>query len=389
MNFSKENIKKIMLLIVFTILILVGLQRFDQILNVVGVLWQITFPFVLGAAMAFILNVPMNFLERVFFSRQDGKKARFSRAISLVGALLIVILIIYLVVQVVVPELGKTVVTLARTVERSLPQIQDWAANMFRDNEQIYNWINHLDMNWERMISSALDMVKNGVGNVVTSTVSVTMGIARALANLAIGFVFACYILLQKEKLSRQCKMVLKAFLPEKTEKYVLHVFELSYRTFSNFVTGQCIEAVILGTMFLVVLTILRFPYALLIGVLIAFTALIPIFGAFIGCVISVLLILIINPVQALIFVIVFLILQQIEGNLIYPHVVGGSVGLPSIWVLVAVTVGGNLLGVAGMLIFIPLTSVMYALFREWVHGRLAEKAKEKNALPEEKQQEK
>ena len=377
-----------MLLIVFTILILVGLQRFDQILNVVGVLWQITFPFVLGAAMAFILNVPMNFLERVFFSRQDGKKARFSRAISLVGALLIVILIIYLVVQVVVPELGKTVVTLARTVERSLPQIQDWAANMFRDNE-IYNWINHLDMNWERMISSALDMVKNGVGNVVTSTVSVTMGIARALANLAIGFVFACYILLQKEKLSRQCKMVLKAFLPEKTEKYVLHVFELSYRTFSNFVTGQCIEAVILGTMFLVVLTILRFPYALLIGVLIAFTALIPIFGAFIGCVISVLLILIINPVQALIFVIVFLILQQIEGNLIYPHVVGGSVGLPSIWVLVAVTVGGNLLGVAGMLIFIPLTSVMYALFREWVHGRLAEKAKEKNALPEEKQQEK
>lgn len=378
-----------MLLIVFTILILVGLQRFDQILNVVGVLWQITFPFVLGAAMAFILNVPMNFLERVFFSRQDGKKARFSRAISLVGALLIVILIIYLVVQVVVPELGKTVVTLARTVERSLPQIQDWAANMFRDNEQIYNWINHLDMNWERMISSALDMVKNGVGNVVTSTVSVTMGIARALANLAIGFVFACYILLQKEKLSRQCKMVLKAFLPEKTEKYVLHVFELSYRTFSNFVTGQCIEAVILGTMFLVVLTILRFPYALLIGVLIAFTALIPIFGAFIGCVISVLLILIINPVQALIFVIVFLILQQIEGNLIYPHVVGGSVGLPSIWVLVAVTVGGNLLGVAGMLIFIPLTSVMYALFREWVHERLAEKEKEKNALPEERHQEK
>ena len=181
MNFSKENIKKIMLLIVFTILILVGLQRFDQILNVVGVLWQITFPFVLGAAMAFILNVPMNFLERVFFSRQDGKKARFSRAISLVGALLIVILIIYLVVQVVVPELGKTVVTLARTVERSLPQIQDWAANMFRDNEQIYNWINHLDMNWEKMISSALDMVKNGVGNVLTSTVSVTMGIARAL----------------------------------------------------------------------------------------------------------------------------------------------------------------------------------------------------------------
>lgn len=363
-----------MLLIVFTILILVGLQRFDQILKAVGVLWQITFPFILGGAMAFILNVPMNFFERVLFTRKEGKKVRFSRGISLVGALLAVLLIIYIVVQVVVPELGKTVVTLARTVERSLPEIQDWAANMFRDNEQIYNWINHLDMNWEHMISSALDVVRNGVGNVLTSTVSVTMGIARALANLVIGFVFACYILLQKEKLSNQCKMVLRAFLPEKTEKYLLHVFELSYRTFSNFVTGQCIEAVILGTMFLVVLTILRFPYALLIGVLIAFTALIPIFGAFIGCIISALLILIINPVQALLFVVVFLILQQIEGNLIYPHVVGGSVGLPSIWVLVAVTVGGNLLGVAGMLIFIPLTSVVYALFREWVYGRLKKK---------------
>lgn len=381
MNFSKENLKKIMLLIVFTIMLLVGLQRIDQILKGIGVLWQIVFPFVLGAAMAFIINVPMSFLEHKLFTRKDGRKLRFARASSLVCALLLIICIVYLVVQVVVPELVRTMVTLARTVERSLPEIQSWAANMFRDNEQIYNWINHLDMNWENAISSALDVLRNGVGNVLTSTVSVTMGIVRTLTNLVIGFVFACYILLQKEKLSKQCKMALKAILPLKTERYVLHVLELSYRTFANFVTGQCIEAVILGSMFFAVLSILRFPYALLIGVLIGFTALIPIFGAFIGCVISAFLILIINPTQALIFVIVFLILQQIEGNLIYPHVVGGSVGLPSIWVLVAVTVGGNLMGVAGMLIFIPLTSVAYALFREWVHGRLAEKKKQKEKM--------
>lgn len=153
-----------------------------------------------------------------------------------------------------------------------------------------------------------------------------------------------------------------------------LEVASLSYKTFSSFVTGQCLEAVILGTMFFIVMSILRFPYALLVGVVIAFTALIPIFGAFIGCVIGTFLMLVSNPMQAVAFVILFLVLQQIEGNLIYPHVVGGSVGLPSIWVLVAVTVGGSLMGVVGMLIFIPLSSVVYALFREVVYKRLKER---------------
>ena len=153
-----------------------------------------------------------------------------------------------------------------------------------------------------------------------------------------------------------------------------LEVASLSYKTFSSFVTGQCLEAVILGTMFFIVMSVLRFPYALLVGVVIAFTALIPIFGAFIGCVIGTFLMLVSNPMQAVAFVILFLVLQQIEGNLIYPHVVGGSVGLPSIWVLVAVTVGGSLMGVVGMLIFIPLSSVVYALFREVVYKRLKER---------------
>ena len=156
--------------------------------------------------------------------------------------------------------------------------------------------------------------------------------------------------------------------------KYILHVCSLANSIFSGFVTGQCIEAVILGTMFFVAMTLFRFPYAMLVGVLIAFTALIPVFGAFIGCAISFLLILLVSPMQALLFLILFFVLQQIEGNLIYPHVVGGSVGLPSVWVLMAVTIGGSLLGVIGMLIFIPLVSVLYALFREWTYKRLKKK---------------
>ena len=156
--------------------------------------------------------------------------------------------------------------------------------------------------------------------------------------------------------------------------KKVLDVCSLSYRTFANFVTGQCLEAVILGTMFFVSMTLLRFPYAMLIGILIAFTALIPIFGAFIGCVVGTFLSLVVDPMRGLAFIVLFLVLQQVEGNLIYPHVVGNSVGLPSIWVLVAVTVGGSLMGVVGMLIFIPLTSVVYALFRQTVYKKLKER---------------
>ena len=171
-----------------------------------------------------------------------------------------------------------------------------------------------------------------------------------------------------------QARMLLRALLPQKHADRVLYIFSLSYRTFTNFITGQCLEAMILGTMFFVVMSILRFPYALLVGILVAVTALIPIFGAFIGCAIGAFLILVVNPMQALAFVALFLVLQQVEGNLIYPHVVGNSVGLPSIWVLVAVTVGGNLMGLVGMLIFIPLVSVLYTLLREWVYRRLREK---------------
>ena len=191
---------------------------------------------------------------------------------------------------------------------------------------------------------------------------------------------FACYILLQKEKLNVQVRKVLYAFIPRGRAEAALEVFSLTYSTFSSFLTGQCVEAIILGTMFVVAMTIFNMPYALLVGVVIAFTALIPIFGAFIGCAIGAFLIFMVDPVRALGFIVLFLVLQQIEGNFIYPHVVGNSVGLPSIWVLAAVSLGGSLMGVVGMLIFIPIVSVVYALFREVVYLKL----KKQQITPEE-----
>ena len=375
---DKKQMKSIMLLILFTVMLYVGLQNIDVVLGVLGTVIGLVFPFILGGGIAFVLNVPMSFLERNIFGRgrlkNSRRAAKAARPVSLVLALLLVILIIMIAGFVILPELGSTVMGLGKGIETGIRNLQIWIDSTFQNNSAIVEWANSLEIEPQKMVDSIMGVLQNGVNNILSSAVTVTVGIANTAMNASIAFVFACYILIQKEKLMIQAKKALFALLPEKTVEYLLHVCTLANNTFSRFVTGQCIEAVILGTMFFVAMTVFQFPYAMLVGVLIAFTALIPIFGAFIGCVISALLILLVSPMKALLFLILFLVLQQIEGNLIYPHVVGGSVGLPSVWVLVAVTVGGSLMGVAGMLIFIPLVSVIYALFREWMYKSLKKK---------------
>lgn len=372
MDLNKKNMKNLMILIVFAVLVLVGVQRIENLAAGFVFLMRIVFPFILGGAMAFILNIPMHFLEGRVFAKV--KKKKLVRPVSLVLSILFVVAILQIVLVVVIPEIAATFAGISKNIETFLPKLEQWLTEAFPDSEQLEMWIESLEFNWDKILQSAVNFLKNGAGNVLSSTVTVAKTVISTLMNFFVGFVFACYILLQKEKLSVQVKKVLYAFLPRHAVEKTLQVAALSYKTFSNFVTGQCLEAVILGTMFFVSMSILHFPYALLVGVLIAFTALIPIFGAFIGCVLGTFLILVSNPVQAIGFVILFFVLQQVEGNLIYPHVVGGSVGLPSIWVLVAVTVGGSLMGVVGMLIFIPLSSVLYALFKGWVHKRLEDR---------------
>lgn len=372
MDLNKKNMKNLMILIVFAVLVLVGVQRIENLAAGFVFLMRIVFPFILGGAMAFILNIPMHFLEGRVFAKV--KKKKLVRPVSLVLSILFVVAILQIVLVVVIPEIAATFAGISKNIEAFLPKLEQWLTEAFPDSEQLEMWIESLEFNWDKILQSAVNFLKNGAGNVLSSTVTVAKTVISTLMNFFVGFVFACYILLQKEKLSVQVKKVLYAFLPRHAVEKTLQVAALSYKTFSNFVTGQCLEAVILGTMFFVSMSILHFPYALLVGVLIAFTALIPIFGAFIGCVLGTFLILVSNPVQAIGFVILFFVLQQVEGNLIYPHVVGGSVGLPSIWVLVAVTVGGSLMGVVGMLIFIPLSSVLYALFKGWVHKRLEDR---------------
>ncbi|WP_282923880.1 AI-2E family transporter [Mediterraneibacter massiliensis] len=378
MKLDKETIKKLRGLIVFTIVILILLWKYEAVLEWIGYLFGIVFPFFLGGAIAFILNVPMSFLEEKIFRNKRWKEnkhvKRMARPVSMVLTILLVFGIIVLVMFVVVPELGKTFLSLGTSISDFVPRAQKWLEELFVDNKEVLAWLEELNMDWDKVINSIVGFFRSSAGNVVNSTVSAATGIISGVATFVIAFVFACYILLQKEKLSIQIRKVMFAYLPQSRVEWMLDICSLTYRTFSSFLTGQCLEALILGVMFFVVMTIIQMPYALLVGVLIAFTALIPIFGAFIGCFIGTFLILMVDPLQALIFVIMFLVLQQIEGNLIYPKVVGSSVGLPSIWVLAAVSIGGSLLGVVGMLIFIPLVSVVYSLLRRDVYKRLDKK---------------
>lgn len=378
MNFNKENMRHMRHLIVFTLVLLIALWNYTKVFGFLGFLWNIVFPFLMGGAIAFILNVPMSFLERNIFKNEIALKnkrvQKLSRPASLVLTIIGVLGIVAIVMFVVIPQLGKTFVSLGRNIQRFIPQAILWLEDLFENNQEVLEMIGEMDMSWDKMLNSVIEFFKSGVGNVFDSTISVATSIVGSVTTFFIAFVFACYILLQKEKLHVQVKKILFAYLPEKQVETILDICALTYKTFSSFLTGQCVEALILGSMFFVVMGIIRLPYALLVGVLIAFTALIPIFGAFIGCAVGAFLILMVDPWKAVIFVILFLVLQQIEGNLIYPKVVGNSVGLPSIWVLAAVSIGGSLMGVVGMLVFIPLVSVLYTIFRGDVYRRLEEK---------------
>ena len=378
MELNKETVRKIKEIIVFTAVLIVCLWKYEMVFDVIKFILNILLPFIIGGAIAFVLNVPMNFFQRKLFPEEKRTNNRvlskLEKPVSLILSLLCVIGVVGLVMFVVIPQLKATFVNLGNSIQAFIPHLQEWARIWFSDNPEIITMVNNLEFDWNKIMNAGFNFFKSGAGNVLDSTIVAVKSIVEFLTTFFIAFVFAIYILLQKEKLNVQVRKVLFAFVRKGRAEAILEVCSLTYSTFSSFLTGQCVEAVILGSMFIVVMSILNLPYALLVGILIAFTALIPIFGAFIGCGVGALLIFMVDPMKALMFIVVFLVLQQIEGNFIYPHVVGNSVGLPSMWVLAAVSIGASLMGIVGMLIFIPLVSVVYALFREIVYLKLKQR---------------
>ena len=350
----------------------------SYIWGAVGKVVKIFAPFIVGAAIAFILNVPMRWVEKGIL--RDRKKFSgekwdgLRRALALIVTLLLTVIIISLLVYMVVPQLAESIGQLIRQIPAGVKSLTQWADEQFSSKPIIQQMIDGLAQDWQSILEKLMGYIKDIVNSALEGGINAITGIVSGVVSFIVGFIFSLYVLVQKEKLGDQARKIIYALFSKEVADEIMAVAKMSSKTFANFISGQCMEAVILASMFCVTMTVLRLPYAMLIGLLIGVMNLIPIVGAFIGCGIGALLILLVDPVKALIFVVVFIILQQIEGNLIYPKVVGDSVGLPGIWVLVSVTVGGSFFGVKGMVVFIPLVSVMYSLFRRLIYGRLNKK---------------
>lgn len=370
MEWNRRTVKYLLLMVCGGIAFYCLLQNLGRVLGAAGALIGILTPFLLGAAMAFVLNVPMRAIER-HMGAGTGRGAKFRRPVALILTVMAVVSVLTLAVNVIGPGVTDAALSALEQLPAAMAELELQLAKLEQYLPQLEALVLDLDIQWADLSHQLMGTLKNWGGGLLSTGSGLIGGVVSGVSTFVIGLIFALYLLLQKEKLARQGRQVLYALLPEKWADGSLRVLRMANRTFSGFLSGQCLEAVILGSLFVVTMTLFRMPYALLVGVLIALTALIPIVGAFIGCGVGALLIAMTDPWKALAFVVLFLILQQIEGNLIYPHVVGSSVGLPSIWVLAAVTLGGRLMGVLGMLVFIPLCSVLYALFRDYVKERL------------------
>lgn len=373
MKLDKENMKKVILIVAVGVLLYWGLQNLGIIFGGIGTILKILKPFILGACIAFVLNVVVNLIENKWIKNKKRNKLleRIKRPLSIFLSILILFAVIFFVIFLVIPGLIDTIDSLTTYIPGIATDVQDWIYDMFENYPQINDTIENLNIDWTKLDEETMKLLQSWAGTILSSSIGILIAIFSGLTNFVIGLIFAVYILLQKEKLGIQFKKLMKAYMPAQLAQKTLKICSVTNTAFTKFITGQVTEACILGVLCFIGMIIFRMPYALTISVLIGFTALIPIFGAFIGAGVGFLLIAVQNPMLAIGFVIYIIILQQIEGNIIYPKVVGNSVGLPGIWVLVAVTLGGALWGITGIAVSVPLASILYALLRENVNNRI------------------
>ena len=381
MELSQRNIRKILYIVILSIVIFLGLQNIGTVMQVAKTGLGLLTPFFLGGAMAFFLNVPLQLIEKKFFSSRRKLVGKAKRPVSIILSILLVAAIVVLVILLLVPQLEKTMEILTTIVPEFFRGMPDWESRLYETFPDLEQWLEALDVDWNSIGNRILEFIKNGTSTLVGSTFSAISYVFGIAFNLVIAFVFAINVLANKERLVKQVKRLLYAYLPEPKADRAVYIGALTNKTFFHFVTGQLTEAVIIGLLCFIGMLIFRFPFAPMASVLIGITALIPLFGAFIGTGIAAFMILMVDPMKAVWFILFIIILQQFEGNVIYPRVMGNSLGLPAMWVMVAVTLGGSTMGIVGMLIFVPLFSVIYTLIREAVGGRLDRKQVERRKL--------
>ncbi len=378
MNEVKQDFKKMLGFAGALILVFLVIRYWDNLEGAIAVAISAGAPLIIGCAMAYVINILMRFYENWYDKLFKVKIAlKVKRIVCLILAFLSLFGIVALIVNLVLPELINCVASFIRLIPGALQTVVDIVGE-----EQILSMFPELKngfdfANISTQVEQLLKTILGGVGGAVDSIVSAVTSVVSVVVNIVIGLIFSLYVLLDKEGLGRRCKTVITTYFSKISDK-IFYVLDVLDDSFHSFIVGQCIEAVVLGVMCIIGMLIFRFPYAVMIGVFIGFTALIPIAGAYLGAAVGAIMILTVSPLQAVQFLIFIVILQQIEGNLIYPKVVGESIGLPGIWVLTAITIGGGVLGIGGMLIAVPLFAAGYRLLKEDVIKRTPEEEKEK-----------
>lgn len=385
---NKFSIKKIILIMLGLIIFYLAIKNIAVVTSYLGTFISYFTPFILGAALAFVINVPMTKIEGFLFKKvPDDPKTRLQkcasalkRPVSMLIALILVFGAIVLAGVIIVPQVASGLESLAAALPGAMDRLQEWIDSNAHKINVVENLMNKVDIDLDSVGRELANTAKGWATAILDSGFSTVSNIVNGIFQFVIGLVFAIYILLQKEKLGRQGKQIVYAAFSEKTADKIMYITGMTRDVFKGFISGQCVDGIINAILFFIILTILGIPYAVMLSIFSGFMAMIPIIGSFIGAGVGVIIVLIMDPSQVLYFIIMYIIVQQIDGNVIYPLIAGNSMGLPSIWVLMAVTVGGSMMGILGMILFIPICSVLYKLTRHYVLRRLKD-----NDVPEEK----
>lgn len=345
-------------------LLFLAIHYWESVMGIVNLIFSAATPIIVGFVIAYIINILMAFYQKRFFAGTKNKTLKkIEIPVCMLLAILSFILIIALIIGLVVPELTSCIQLLISDIPPAMEALLSSELFIELAPEDLYEQLRGID--WKTLMNDIVKMLSSGLGSTVGAVVSAVSTAVSSVVSGVIAFIFAIYFLLGKEKLCGQCRRVMKNYLPEKAVRKINYVTSVINDSFHRYIVGQFTEAIILGVLCALGMLIFQFPYAGMIGALIGFTALIPVAGAYIGGIVGFVMILTVSPIKALLFVVFLVVLQQLEGNLIYPKVVGGSLGLPAVWVLAAVTIGGALMGITGMLIGVPIAAAVYRLIRD------------------------
>ena len=378
---DKKELKKYLIIGAGAVAVMVIVKNLSYIGSFISLIFTAFSPLVIGCAIAFVFNIIMSFFERHYFPKSRKKIAeKTKRPVCLLFSVCIVALGIFLIAKIVVPEVAESCKVLYNTIPDIAERLKKWAIKNFENIPDIQKKISELDINWATVTENIASFLTSGATGLISSLVGIIGSFTLSITKICVGIAFAIYLLIYKDGIKKGVSRLKNAYLKKETADKLQHIFDVTNKTFKSFFVGQFTEAIILGFLCSIGMLILRLPYAVMTGTVVGVTALVPIVGAFIGAIVGAFMILTVNPMQAVIFIIFLIILQQIEEKFIYPKVVGSSIGLPGIWVLASITVGGAMSGILGMLLGVPTVAVIYKLVCENLEKRESEKKKKTSA---------